>query len=69
MREYQLKDPLHPNGGPLIRVKREKDCLFCAHCTDVFWDYMHGIYGIWCEGEHDINHNDNCPYFEEEVEE
>lgn len=19
-------------------------CLFCRHCTDVFWDYTHGPY-------------------------
>ena len=21
----------------------------CTHCTDVFWDYSHGIYNTYCE--------------------
>lgn len=24
-------------------------CLFCDHCTDIYWDYTHSIYGIDCE--------------------
>ena len=23
-------------------------CLFCKHCTGIFWDYENGIYGIIC---------------------
>ena len=26
-----------------------KGCPNCTHCTDVFWDYTHGIYGCVCE--------------------
>lgn len=29
-------------------------CLFCKHCSDIFWDYINGIYGIICN----INWND-----------
>ena len=29
-------------------------CLFCKHCSDIFWDYANGIYEIIC----DINWND-----------
>ena len=25
-----------------------KDCPNCTHCTDVWWDYAHGIYGCEC---------------------
>ena len=42
MRTLKLKDPLHPDGGPTIRVKHDEDCVFCTHCTDIFWDYTHG---------------------------
>ena len=24
-------------------------CPNCTHCTDVFWDYSHGIYATLCE--------------------
>ena len=24
-------------------------CPNCTHCTDVFWDYSHGIYATVCE--------------------
>jgi hypothetical protein len=26
-----------------------KGCPNCLHCTDVFWDYSHGIYHCECE--------------------
>lgn len=26
-----------------------KGCPNCTHCTDVFWDYSHGIYATICE--------------------
>lgn len=47
-RKFKLIDPLHPDGGPTICMP-ENDCVFCAHCTDIFWDYTHGIYGKICE--------------------
>jgi hypothetical protein len=31
----------------------KRSCLFCEHCSDIFWDYTNGIYGISC----DINWN------------
>lgn len=24
-------------------------CLFCKHCTDIFWDYTNGPYMCICE--------------------
>lgn len=24
-------------------------CLFCKHCSDIFWDYTNGIYAIICD--------------------
>lgn len=52
-REYFLDDPLHPNGGITIKCKDEHDCVFCEHCTDVFWDYTSLIYMIFCNEDHD----------------
>lgn len=26
-----------------------KCCLFCEHCTDVYWDYINGPYMFICE--------------------
>lgn len=35
-----------------------KGCPNCKHCTDVFWDYSHGIYH--CECELHTNHLECC---------
>lgn len=52
-RPYFLKDPMHPNGGITIDCNDERDCVFCEHCTDIFWDYSNLIYAIACNEEHD----------------
>lgn len=26
----------------------DEACVFCIHCTDIFWDYTHGIYMLAC---------------------
>lgn len=64
MRELKLNDPLHPEGGPTIRVKHDKDCVFCKHCAGIYWDYTHGPYMLLCEDDHDTAKRP-CPYFEE----
>lgn len=66
-REYFLKDPVNPAGGIKINCKYDKDCVFCDHCTDIFWDYTNLIYAIRCEEEHDTNVRP-CRYFKEEAE-
>ena len=53
MREYFLEDPLHPNGGITIGGQDDHDCVFCQHCTDVFWDYTNLIYMLMCELDND----------------
>lgn len=58
MRYYQIK------GGPLIKCLNDTDCLFCKHCSDVFWDYTNGPYLIICDlGEEPFKKS--CRYFEE----
>lgn len=66
MREYRLKgDPLHPEGGPLIKVKHDNDCVFCEYCKNVFWDYqLNHIYMLICEHGHDTTQRP-CPHFKE----
>ena len=43
-------------------------CLFCDHCTDIFFDYDNGPYMFICEGSHDTEKgmNGNCEHFKEE---
>ena len=63
MRRYFLKDPIHPKGGVWVGVKRERDCVFCRHCSNVLWDYTSLIYYIDC----DLNMDpwaENCERFE-----
>lgn len=49
-------------------------CVFCKHCTDIFWDFSGGIYGLICEKSMDIreikgNITGECKQFIEEKEE
>ncbi len=64
MRKYFLEDILHPNGGVTINVKYDEDCVFCEHCTDIWWDYTNLIYMIHCEDGHDTWERP-CRYFVE----
>lgn len=67
MKDFFLEDTLNPKGGVTIKVKSDKDCVFCKHCTDIFWDYTNLIYMIICDEEHDP-WDRPCAYFEEEEE-
>lgn len=64
MREYFLEDVLHPNGGITIKCEDDHDCVFCAKCSDVWWDYTNLIYMIACEDDHDP-WDRPCKYFKE----
>jgi len=66
-RTYFLKDPIHPKGGIEITCTYNNDCVFCDHCTEVFWDYTNLIYAIGCEDDHDPCYRP-CPYFKETKE-
>lgn len=67
-REYELE--------PGFKVGAHKrSCLFCRHCSDVWWDHMNGPYMFLCEfddipcgKEHDPERSfvGECPAFEEE---
>ena len=43
-------------------------CVFCDHCTDIFYDYTHGPYLLLCE-LHDqaLNNGSGCEHFIEGV--
>ena len=64
-RKYFLEDALHPRGGIEVMCTDDHDCVFCDHCTDVYWDYTNLIYAISCEENHDPNDRP-CKYFKEE---
>lgn len=59
MKEFTLKTGEKVNAP-------DKCCLFCKHCTDLFYDW-HGIYLTMCELEKDIveGSKGECDYFEE----
>lgn len=61
MREYKIDDVT-------FRVKQDNDCVFCSHCTDIFWDYTHGIYALICELEREEVNSliHTCEEFEED---
>lgn len=48
LRSYHLKEA---NVNVLAKAN---SCLFCDHCTDIFYDW-HGIYALVCDIEKDVN--------------
>ena len=36
------------DSGKLYKLPEEA-CVFCMFCTDIFWDYTHGIYALICD--------------------
>ena len=46
---------------------KEKCCLFCDHCTDIFYDYTNGPYMWLCNIQQDteIGVQGLCKHFEE----
>ena len=43
----------------------DKHCVFCNHCTDIFWDYTNGPYIVLCDKYHVADYR-NCKSFKEE---
>ncbi len=58
-RKYKLTNDV------FVMCENDKDCVFCDHCTDIFWDFSNGIYGICCELNKKPN-DGNCDEFIEE---
>ena len=51
---YFLHDSPFINPKPVKIKAPANSCLFCIHCTDVFWDYTHGPYLTICEKDLDF---------------
>ena len=49
----------------------KRSCIFCVHCTDLFFDYTNGPYLFICEESKDTHKgvSGECEAFEEEVDE
>lgn len=59
-----------------LKVKNDKDCIFCKHCTDILYD-LYGPYSWFCElgrtecdpykedGTHRTPEEHTCDMFEE----
>ena len=47
-----------------------RSCLFCDHCTDIYWDYTNGPYMVCCdiEGDTMLGSRGECGFFFEESE-
>lgn len=43
---------IHDVFGDISYWCPEKSCVFCNHCSDVYYDYSHGPYGFACD-KHD----------------
>ena len=59
------------DNGHLYKL-HDKSCLFCSHCTDVFYDYSNGPYMAFCElnieDSSDGNLEELCEHFKEDPE-
>lgn len=69
-RIYTVHDPLC--GEIKYNCKYETLCVFCSHCTDVFWDY-HGPYMVICDlGRPEVkdhNYRNTCKDFDDDYKE
>ena len=44
-------------------------CVFCKHCNDIFYDYTHGPYLMFCDiPNHDCHDGAGCEHFVEDNE-
>lgn len=68
MKEYTCID--EDLGGGVTVIAPENSCLFCKHCTDVFWDFIHGPYLTLCDKDKDVEKGaeGKCDNFEESEE-
>ena len=48
------------DSGRIYELPSEA-CVFCEYCTDIFWDYTHGIYKLYCEKQHPAVEFGNVP--------
>lgn len=71
LKEFQCQDGL-------LKGRKYKlpstACVFCNHCTDLFWDFSHGIYALFCDKDIDYrsiygNVKGECKMFEPEESE
>lgn len=50
----------------------QQSCFFCSHCTDIFYDYSHGPYMVFCELNNPNRENGNfdskCLDYEDDLE-
>jgi hypothetical protein len=56
--------------GECYTVKaHERSCFFCKHCTDIFYDYTHGPYLLFCDIDCDIESafKGQCDKFEDDT--
>ena len=61
MAEVNLK-PFKCDNGTTYSIP-ENHCVFCEHCTDIFYDYTNGPYLFFCDiGSGDFN---TCNSFKE----
>ena len=61
MRDFIIEDPLR-----IITVSLpDKHCVFCSHCSDVFYDYSNGPYLCLCTKDNDTNLWSNCSDFDD----
>lgn len=55
----------HIEGTSLFYKVPDNACVLCEHCTDIFWDYTNGPYGIVCEICGDPGELGGCERFKE----
>lgn len=58
-----------PQGGGPTWLCPPKACMFCDHCSDIYWDYTNGPYLCFCNLDIDPNtggYEGKCDSFIEE---
>lgn len=67
-KEYIINDFL----ADIKVTAHKRSCFFCEHCSDIYFDHIHGPYMFFCTKGIDCNEVDamhgNCEGFMEEEE-
>ena len=60
MRKFITDGP----AGLVTFLLPDKHCVFCSHCSDVFYDYSNGPYLFLCTKDNDTNAWEHCADFD-----
>ena len=69
MKKYEGETRLYELNNGAVYNMPSVHCVFCKHCTDLFWDYTNGPYMFTCDKGLELNISEtscSCEGFEDD---